>query len=265
MGVDPDEEEEDMVEEVDEEEEEEVGAVDPSQLVEVNQEFHEGEEAAAGAQGGIDIKEEVVEADGEEKKAPGLLELALTMKRPKELQRKQEQLHQEQEMQQQPQHPALPLPLPLDPLQMLLQHQGGSDEVAEAEARAFNQSVNSKPRDLCPICGDRANGIHYGIYTCEGCKNFFKRSVVVLSAGKPYACKEGGLNCNVREKDMQMSCCYHRQPLSYVLGEPVRGRRDDEAEGEVPILQIPGKKTQLTAVKSKIRFEGFFSCPSRRV
>ena len=23
-------------------------------------------------------------------------------------------------------------------------------------------------RSECPVCGDRVNGIHYGIYTCEG-------------------------------------------------------------------------------------------------
>lgn len=37
----------------------------------------------------------------------------------------------------------------------------------------------------CPVCGDVANGIHYGIYTCESCKSFFKRGVVQQ---KSYTC-----------------------------------------------------------------------------
>ena len=35
------------------------------------------------------------------------------------------------------------------------------------EERARNQAINSMPRSTCPVCGDKANGLHYGIYTCE--------------------------------------------------------------------------------------------------
>jgi len=30
---------------------------------------------------------------------------------------------------------------------------------------------------LCVICSDKANGMHFGALTCEGCKGFFRRSV----------------------------------------------------------------------------------------
>ena len=44
--------------------------------------------------------------------------------------------------------------------------------------KLFRRSNNSLEFDeVCPICGDRVSGYHYGILTCESCKGFFKRSV----------------------------------------------------------------------------------------
>uniref|UniRef100_Q62986-3 Isoform 3 of Estrogen receptor beta n=1 Tax=Rattus norvegicus TaxID=10116 RepID=Q62986-3 len=39
-------------------------------------------------------------------------------------------------------------------------------------------SPNAK-RDahFCPVCSDYASGYHYGVWSCEGCKAFFKRSI----------------------------------------------------------------------------------------
>jgi len=69
-------------------------------------------------------------------------------------------------------------------------------EESLAAIRATNQQYNSQQREDCPVCGDKANGLHYGIYSCEGCKNFFKRSVVVIQ-NKPYVCPNQN-DCDVR-------------------------------------------------------------------
>ena len=40
---------------------------------------------------------------------------------------------------------------------------------------------------LCEICGDRGSGYHYSVYSCEGCKGFFKRTV---QKDLQYKCRE---------------------------------------------------------------------------
>ena len=58
----------------------------------------------------------------------------------------------------------------------------------------YNSKMNSnleiaslKNFGLCEICGDRGSGYHYSVYSCEGCKGFFKRTV---QKDLQYKCRE---------------------------------------------------------------------------
>lgn len=61
----------------------------------------------------------------------------------------------------------------------------GSSLPASPAGISRQQLINSP----CPICGDKISGFHYGIFSCESCKGFFKRTV---QNRKNYVCVRGG-------------------------------------------------------------------------
>ncbi|KAJ8932909.1 hypothetical protein NQ318_002859 [Aromia moschata] len=70
------------------------------------------------------------------------------------------------------------------------------DEPCEDKAGLLHASLPAQPgisrqqliNSPCPICGDKISGFHYGIFSCESCKGFFKRTV---QNRKNYVCLRG--------------------------------------------------------------------------
>uniref|UniRef100_A0A672NS72 Retinoic acid receptor RXR n=1 Tax=Sinocyclocheilus grahami TaxID=75366 RepID=A0A672NS72_SINGR len=94
---------------------------------------------------------------------------------------------------------------------------------------------------LCAICGDRSSGKHYGVYSCEGCKGFFKRTV---RKDLSYTCRDSK-DCLV-DKRQRNRCQYCRYQKCLAMGmkrEVVQDerqrsvqeerQRNKEREGEV--------------------------------
>lgn len=63
-------------------------------------------------------------------------------------------------------------------------------------------------KHLCSICGDRATGKHYGVYSCEGCKGFFKRTI---RKDIVYVCRSTG-DCliDMRQRNRCQYCRYQK-------------------------------------------------------
>uniref|UniRef100_A0A671XDD3 Retinoic acid receptor RXR n=1 Tax=Sparus aurata TaxID=8175 RepID=A0A671XDD3_SPAAU len=97
---------------------------------------------------------------------------------------------------------------------------------------------------LCAICGDRSSGKHYGVYSCEGCKGFFKRTV---RKDLTYTCRDSK-DCMV-DKRQRNRCQYCRYQKCLAMGMKREGeqagalqhtmnmaeerQRNKEREGEV--------------------------------
>ncbi|EHB05598.1 Retinoic acid receptor RXR-gamma-A [Heterocephalus glaber] len=89
-------------------------------------------------------------------------------------------------------------------------------------------------KHICAICGDRSSGKHYGVYSCEGCKGFFKRTV---RKDLTYTCRDNK-DCLI-DKRQRNRCQYCRYQKCLAMGmkreavQEERQRGKDRSESEV--------------------------------
>lgn len=52
-----------------------------------------------------------------------------------------------------------------------------------ADAAGMDYSYDEDLDELCPVCGDKVSGYHYGLLTCESCKVSGERAAGLQGAG----------------------------------------------------------------------------------
>lgn len=81
-------------------------------------------------------------------------------------------------------------------------------------------------RSPCPVCGDTISGFHYGIFTCESCKGFFKRTV---QNKKTFLChRQGECEINLENRKKCPACRFAK---CLVMGMKLEAIRADRTRG----------------------------------
>lgn len=85
---------------------------------------------------------------------------------------------------------------------------------------------NVAVRSPCPVCGDSISGFHYGIFTCESCKGFFKRTV---QNKKTFLChRQGECEINLENRKKCPACRFAK---CLVMGMKLEAIRADRTRG----------------------------------
>ena len=100
---------------------------------------------------------------------------------------------------------------------------GHHDTLLPAQPGISRQQLINSP---CPVCTDKISGFHYGIFSCESCKGFFKRTV---QNKKNYVCLRGA-QCPVTIATRK-KCPACRFDKCLKMGMKLEAIREDRTRG----------------------------------
>ncbi|XP_034425059.1 LOW QUALITY PROTEIN: photoreceptor-specific nuclear receptor-like [Hippoglossus hippoglossus] len=112
---------------------------------------------------------------------------------------------------------------------------GGSDDSRGAKSPAPGKALS--PALVCRVCGDTSSGKHYGIYACNGCSGFFKRSV---RRRLIYRCQAGTGMCAVDKAHRnQCQACRLKKCLQAGMNkDAVQNERQPRSTAQVRLDSI---------------------------
>ncbi|XP_007941403.1 estrogen receptor [Orycteropus afer afer] len=106
--------------------------------------------------------------------------------------------------------------------------QGGRERLASTGDKGNMAMESTKETRYCAVCNDYASGYHYGVWSCEGCKAFFKRSI---QGNNTHLCPATN-QCTI-DKNRRKSCQACRLRKCYEVGMMKGGIRKDRRGGRM--------------------------------
>ncbi|KAM9428325.1 nuclear receptor subfamily 2 group F member 6-like isoform X1 [Oncorhynchus nerka] len=104
----------------------------------------------------------------------------------------------------------------------------GEEEDGSPQAGGSDMEVGDEDKACvvdCVVCGDKSSGKHYGVFTCEGCKSFFKRSI---RRNLNYTCRSNR-ECQI-DQHHRNQCQYCRLEKCFRVGM----RKEAVQRGRIP-------------------------------
>lgn len=106
--------------------------------------------------------------------------------------------------------------------------QNGRERLSSSSEKGNMIMESAKETRYCAVCNDYASGYHYGVWSCEGCKAFFKRSI---QGHNDYMCPATN-QCTI-DKNRRKSCQACRLRKCYEVGMMKGGIRKDRRGGRM--------------------------------